>query len=404
MANLNTYQATKIAELSGATFKEYDDAVKYYWSRVLSTPKTYPTFMFRYGMPQEYAEGKYGYEIIGLSGMHVLPEPDPFTHRVSFRYGAAPNYLQKYGNFFRFVVPMTDFPKNRELKYKDPKHALNNMLRSMAQTYPLYLKYLSWNMLKGKNKQLSQVDPILNGWVGKFIEPSDGAQNGYQFYLSEGYGEINLNKVIDKKKVTEHPLKNALKLINDELTKESKKVEYDFSTDQSNFKDKKLLKDNIMDTRVKKFIGLCMEIRRTINKILEAGCFPDVKYKVKNDANHWEGILPPISGASDLVLVLPSSTVQLWDDQKLFLTPGKIEFEVSSSWFKGVEVVTSSALDDNTAYLVTRDLIQCWFMPVLSRNLIEPYRNEETIDYKSEFGHSLDLINIHCNIYFTTKA
>lgn len=89
----------------------------------------------------------------------------------------------------------------------------------------MYVKYISHSIFKGKNKKSNALDE----YISTYIEPTDGNTNGYKFYRSEGYGEINLSKVISKKKVTEHALSKLLKKINDELLKDSKKIEADHS-------------------------------------------------------------------------------------------------------------------------------------------------------------------------------
>lgn len=354
-------------------------------------------------MPKEYAKGKYGYKVYGLIGMHVLPEPKPHTHRISMRYGEIPTYIHEVGNYQRFKVPITQFPKKYALenKPKDANEIWTEKLHAMARCYPLYLKYLSFSILKGKNKQLVQLDPVLDGWIKNYIEPSDGNSNGYKFYLSEGYGDINLDAILDKKKVTDHKLSKLLKEINDELTKDSKKIEYDYSTDL--IKNKKFFKDNITDQDVAKFIGLCCRIKKVVNEIVfEKSTFPDVKYKVANTSKEWEGYLPPV-GAKDLILILPQEDITNFQLHRVFATPGNESFSPSSDWF-GIEVIPCAALDKGTAYLLNRNLIQLWFMPVLARTYTQPYLTEETIDYVAEFGHSVDLVKIHCNIYFTTKS
>lgn len=59
-------------------------------------------------------------------------------------------------------------------------------------------------------------------------------------------------------------------------------------------------------------------------------------------------------------------------------------------------------MDDNTAYIIEKDMIQFWVIPELIRNRVEPYA-EGTRDYITEYAHSMEMIDIYHNIYVKHK-
>lgn len=84
----------------------------------------------------------------------------------------------------------------------------------------------------------------------------------------------------------------------------------------------------------------------------------------------------------------------------IFLTPGTKGFGLDS--FRGVEVQLVDCMDENTAYIIERDMIQFWVIPELAKNRVEPY-GEGTVDYITEYAHSMEMIDIYHNIYIKHK-
>lgn len=246
-------------------------------------------------MPMKFPNGKYGFVVSGDMGMHVRPEPDPHDHRLSYRYGEIPVHHVEFGELMRIVCPMTIYWDRDQVRFQNPEWYWGLMLKALSKTLPMYIKYLSYSIFKGKTKKMKKLD----AYIGRYIKPSDGNTNGYKFYMSEGYGEINLQKVIAKTKVTEHKLDAALAKINAELTKDSKKVEVDSATDPI-LSSKQWVKDNL-SAGSKKFLAVLLKCQDEIAKILNDG-FED-KYRVKKET--FEGVNRDVS-ADDLVLMLPA--------------------------------------------------------------------------------------------------
>lgn len=84
----------------------------------------------------------------------------------------------------------------------------------------------------------------------------------------------------------------------------------------------------------------------------------------------------------------------------IYLTPGTQGFGLNS--FSGVRVELVECMDDNTAYIIEKDMIQFWVIPELIRNRVEPYA-EGTRDYITEYAHSMEMIDIYHNIYIKHK-
>lgn len=264
------------------------------------------------------------------------------------------------------------------------------MLKALSKSLPMYIKFLSYSIFKGKTKTM----PKMERYITHYINPTNGSSDGIPFYLSEGYGEINLKKIINKAKVTEHKLCEALKKINAELTKDDKKIEVDADTDQT-LSSKKWVKDNLSPDS-KKFLAVLLKAQSEIAKILTDGF--EEKYRVKKES--FQGVNRDVK-ASDLVLMIPSESWRKLNTDLIYLTPGSQGFNLNS--FNGVKVELVECMDENTAYIIEKDMIQFWVIPELIRNRVEPYA-EGTTDYITEYAHTMEMIDIYHNIYIAHKA
>lgn len=389
MANLNLFQALTPTEQGKIKLKDLDSAITYLWQYTLDEEHPYPTWFLRFGMPYKFPNGKYGFIVAGNSGLHTRPDPNPHDHRLSYRYGEIPMHTVEFGELNRIVVPMTIYRDKNYVELQYPEYYWSLMLKALSKTLPMYIKYLSYSIFKGKSQKM----PKLDDYIGKYIKETSGNTNGYKFYLSEGYGEINLQNVITKKKVTVHKLDSALAKINAELTKEGKKIEADEATEVF-LKDKKWVKENLSEGS-RKFLAVLLQCQRAIDKVLFDG-FED-KYRVKKET--FEGVNRPVKPA-DLILMLPRASWQQLQTDMIFLTPGTKGFGLDS--FRGVAVELVDCMDENTAYIIERDMIQFWVIPELAKNRVEPY-GEGTVDYITEYAHSMEMIDIYHNIYVKHK-
>lgn len=302
-------------------YKDLASAINYYstWYFKNYADKV-PLPFFKNGMPQKFPNGKYGYVLAGLSGLHSRPEPKRGDHRLSYRYREIPVYTQEYGNFQRFTIPYTVYEDDLRVLNEKPEYFLTLQLKQLNNVFPMYMDYLTAKILGG-----SLDGNNLGDWVKKYIEPSNGSNDGYDFYLNNGYAAINLSEVITKQKKTEHPLKTKLEAINTQLKKNEHKLEYDYTND-NDLKNKKYIKDNFISDSCKKFIGLSFKIRSEINEIIRLGQF-DKKYKVKSQS--WEGYSVPVS-RSDLVLIISMKDKNEFEVQSSFIATGHVGFKPNS--------------------------------------------------------------------------
>lgn len=226
--------------------------------------------------------------------MHITPTVNELDHRTSFRYGELQRFDVKLNSLWGVMCPMTLYSKKWRLDLLKPEEIKAMHLQAVRRALPNYFKYLSYSIFCGSASKAKR-KPLLKHYINKYIEPSDGAQNGYPFYLSDGYGEINLSKVITKDKVKQHALKTELDRINKILYKDANKVDAELK----NYVDVKPGLKQAFSPEVLKSIAVYHEVNKQLREIIANGYF-DKKYKV--DSTKFEGYNIPVT-ASDIVIV-----------------------------------------------------------------------------------------------------
>lgn len=102
-------------------------------------------------------------------------------------------------------------------------------LAALSRSIPKYHRYLLYKVFAGTKYKAKNT--FIKKWFERYIEPTDGANNGYAFCLSDAHGEINLSKVISKAKVKTNELKTRLEAMSSAIRKEERKVEVDAAQD-----------------------------------------------------------------------------------------------------------------------------------------------------------------------------
>lgn len=282
---------------------------------------------------------------------------------------------------------MTIYEKKLRLALMNPEVIKAYHLRSVAKGLSNYFEYISYSIFAGKNSK-TKTKPLLRKYRDTYIEPTDGSTNGYPFYRSQAFGEINLKKVIAKQKVTEHKLKKRLEEINKILYKDTKKVEAKLA---DMIAKKQWVTRNMLPGSAQT-LALYYEVREQIYKILNDRCF-ESKYKV--DEESFKGYNIPTS-AGDLLLIL--NRKQWLDLQFDFNLTDQGNASIGLDMFLGVKVLFSEDIDAGTAIIMHRDMFQFWILPTETRYNVIPYTNEETTDYVYETMHSLDVVPIYCSM------
>lgn len=226
MANIELRQALTPEKQASITYKDLDCMVNWLHQFALEDDNVAPfSFVFRNGMPQQFALGKWGYTITGDMGLYHRPSPKPLTPRASPRGGTPPEYTVELGSFYEVVSKYTEYRHLNKISLKDPMRIVEQHLAALSRTLPNYLSYLCYKMFACENAK--KKESYLKTWIETYIEPKDGNTNGYKFYGSEGFMSINLLDYIDKKKVTQHALKTTLEGINSALWHTDRKIEVD---------------------------------------------------------------------------------------------------------------------------------------------------------------------------------
>lgn len=393
MADLELHQALTTVDQKKIQHMDLDNTVRWVAKYALETENDTLSFMFKVGMPGKFPTGEWGFVVWGDSGMHVIPDPDPLDHRTSFRYGELDRYPVKLGSLYGVMAPMTIYSRPLRLGLMRPEEIKAIHLQAVAKALPNYFKYISFMIFGGATGKAKN-RPVLRDYIAKYIEPSDGAQNGYKFYLSDGYGEINLQKVIKPTKVKEHALKKRLDEINKIIYKDANKVEAKLA----DYVDKKQwIKTNLVEES-QKTLAVYYKVQESLRQIIADGHF-DKKYKV--DSEKFKGFNIPVS-TGDLILILNRQEwIDLQNDFN-FTDLGKAAMGID--FFQGVKVLFNDDIDKNNALILHKDLLQFWVLPSETRHYQVGYIQEETIDYIYETRHSLDVVPIYSNMWIQFKA
>lgn len=395
MANIVLNQSYTDQQQKAVKLVDLDNMVRWVAQYTLESPDNdYLNFLFRVGMPGKFPTGEWGFTVFGNSGMHIIPDPDKLDHRTSYRYGTIPRYDVKLASLWGVTAPMTVYNRELRLSTMNPEIWKALHLQAVARALPNYWKYLSYSVFGGKtNKTRNKL--LLQEYIKQYIEPANGSNEGYPFYLSDGYGEINLKKVISKSKVKQHALKTELERINKLLYKDDAKVE----AQVADYVDKKKwIKENLTP-ETHKSLAVYFKIKSEIQTILKNGAF-EAKYKI--ESNKFEGYNVPITNAYDMILLLNRTEWKAMQDDFNFTELGKATFDISQ--FEGVNVLFCDDIDTNEALLFHKDLLQFWILPSETRYLTIPYEHEETTDYFYETRHTMDVVPIYPRIWFKLKA
>lgn len=205
-----------------------------------------------------------------------------------------------------------------------------------------------------------------------------------------------MSEVITKQKKTDHPLKTKLEQINKDLRADARKVEVD--TTKIELLQKGWVATN-MTNKGKKVLGLYKTLCDEAFNIIRKKKF-DIKYKHKNDANSWEGVVPIVESPSQLIGIMNDLDWKLLKEEVRFANPVT---EFSLSEFDG-RFITSPLIDPGEALIVQEGLIQCWILPQLIKYDVYDYSNEATRDFIYEMGHTIDVVPVFCSMYLKLKA
>lgn len=195
-------------------------------------------------------------------------------------------------------------------------------------------------------------------------------------------------------------MKTRLEAINTALRNDSRKIEVTVANDE-------LLKtawpkDNLTAS-AKKTLALFNAMKEFAQKVGQQGHFGDVKYKHKNDENHWKDFMPRVKETGGLIALLNRRKWQELKDQLALSNP--VTSFLSADSFPG-RLILTDLLDDDEGLLLQDGLIQVWILPQLIRYGTYNYDNpgENTRDFVYELSHSLDLVEVFSSAYFKIKA
>lgn len=138
-------------------------------------------------------------------------------------------YTLELGSLFRVIAPITDYYEYHSQKMVHPQEITQMHLAALSRSIPKYHRYMLYKIFAGT--EYKKKNTFLKKWFTRYVEPTDGANNGYAFCLSDAYGEINLHKVINKAKVKTNELKARLEAMAGAIRNENRKVEVDAAQD-----------------------------------------------------------------------------------------------------------------------------------------------------------------------------
>lgn len=428
MANINYHQAVTLQEQAKIFHSDLQCYVNYMHKFILEDTAKYEPlmFIFKYGMPGQFPEGRWGFTFNGDVGVMQRPIVLKGDVRFSPRYGEMERYKIELGSLFRVIAPLTDYYEYNSQSLAHPWEITQMHLAALANAIPLYQRYMLYKIFAGTEYKARNT--YLKSWFEKYIEPSDGNTNGYIFCLSEGRGEINASKVIKPNKVKTNELKNRLEAIAQAIRNDSRKLEVDPAQDP--LLKTKWAKDNLTPENQKTY-ALYNKVVELTNDIIRDGKFPDKKYMHKDfkaiwykwetndptkhkemvvkftnakgeevDWNDWE---TPVTSAKDLVVLFPDKAWKLL----------KWNYEMSNPVTKYLDAghvagtfIPHLLIDKDEAIIMPRELLQFWIIPTSVKYGVVPYGQvvENTTDHIHAFDHSLDLLPFHSTIWLKLKA
>lgn len=396
---LTLHQAQTDQQQAQITRKDLDCMVNWIHQFALEDDHLFGCdFIFRSGMPGKFPTGEWGYTLWGDMGVHIRPEPKPLDYRVSMRYAEMQRYEVKFKSLIEIVAPCTNYYRRDQIQLENPLVIIQQHLAALSRSIPNYLRYLVYKIFIGNTRKTEKW--YEKEWFETYIEPSDGANNGYKFYLHKGYGEVNLKDVITPKEKKQNNLKTRLEAINTALRNDSRKIEVDKT--QNAIIKTVWPKQNMTESAQKTF-ALFDKAREFVRQAIKAGNFGDVKYKHKNDDNNWKDFMPRVKEGGDLICLMNRSKWEEMMDQVALSAP--VTSFINIDDFPG-KLILTDLLDDDEAIILQKDLIQVWILPQLIRYGTYNYDNpgENTRDFVYELSHSLDLVEIFSSAYLKLKA
>lgn len=432
MATINYHQALTKQEQAKIFHSDLQCYVNYMHQFILEDVTNYEPlmFVFKYGMPGQFPEGKWGFTFHGDVGIMQRPIVEKGDWRVAPRYMEMERYTLELGSLFRVIAPITDYYEYHSQKLAHPQEITQMHLAALSRSIPKYHRYLLYKVFAGT--EYKKKNTHLKRWFERYIEPTDGANSGYAFCLSDAYGEINLNKVITKAKVKTNELKARLDAMASAIRSEDRKVEVDPAQDaltKTNWP-----KQNLTPGNTKTFALLNKAVEIT-NDIVRDGTFnvvqdkkfmhkdfkalwykwdttkqaaelieEAVKFKnAKGEEVDWEQWDTPINSGSELVVLFSSKA---WEKLQFNKAMSNLVTQfVDTSFVRGT-FIPHDFIDEDEALIIHRDLLQFWILPSSVRYRVEPYDNlvEQTTDHIHAFDHSLDLVPFHSSIWLKLKG
>lgn len=427
MANINYHQALTKQEQQKIFHSDLSCYVNYMHQFIIDDVTNYEPlmFIFKYGMPGQFPEGKWGFTFHGDVGIMQRPIVQKKDWRISPRYGEMERYKIELGSLFRIIAPITDYYEYHSQSLAHPNEITNMHLAALSRCIPLYHRYILYKIFAGTTYKAKNT--YIKKWFERYIEPSDGNTNGFAFALSEAHGEINLTPVIKPNKIKVNELKNRLDAMAASLRDNNRKVEVDAAADpltKTNYVKQNLTPDNI------KTYALFNKVVELTNDIIRDGKFPDKKYmhkdfkaiwykwdtsdstkheekivkftNAKGEEVEWDTWDTPVTSASELVILFSSKA---WEKLQMNYTlSNPVTKFIDTGVIKGT-FIPHDFIDENEAIIMHRDLFQAWVIPTSVKYARVPYDNicEETADHIHAFDHSLDLLPFHNSIWLKLK-
>lgn len=93
-------------------------------------------------------------------------------------------YEIKFKSLIEIVAPCTNYYRRDMIELENPLVIIQQHLAALSRSIPNYMRYLVFKMFVGNTRK--QEKWYEREWFETYIEPTDGANNGYKFYLHKG--------------------------------------------------------------------------------------------------------------------------------------------------------------------------------------------------------------------------
>lgn len=397
MSDINIHKALSTVEQKAIKRADLDPMVNHLAEYTLRQSNIFglSNLIFRAGQPGKTPSGGWGYVLYGTNDIYRRPEPNPLDYRVSWRSGEIPVHEIEYGSLYMVESKVTDYWGRNMLDMIHPKKWFSFHMAALRSSLTLYWTYLIWKVFASEEK--IKKEWAVKKWSMKYIEPSNGATDGFNFMNSMGYGQINLYPVINKQKITENDLKKKLEDINKALFSETRKYEIDTSKDE--FVKTKFKQDQFTQEQ-RKALAYWFGAEQFIREAIELG-YLENKYKHKN--TEFEGFQIPITAGNMFVI---ASTDLLYELKKMMtlIHPTQGSLELNS--IGGVKIYWTPLRDKYDMLFAHDELFKIWVIPSTRHYRILPYVNqngEETTDYVYYLGHTININDVFSSVWIKAK-